>query len=403
MISKTKEHVLIIGGGFGGVKAALELVDDERFAVTLLTEDTDLRYYPTLYHTATGGHRANSSIPLNQIFYGKDITLVKATAETLDRKAKTIKTTTGDLHAYDTLIVGLGVITNYFGIPGLAENSYSIKSQSEVARFKKHLHDQMLSDRRPDLNYVIVGGGPTGIELSGALPEYLEHIMNNHGIKRRAIHIDLIEAAPRLLPRMPLDTSRAVKRRLKRIGVKLHLNSIVQGATSEDLTVNGKPIRSHTVVWTAGVTNNPFFTENHFVIMSRGKVAVDTYLQSEDSIFVIGDNANTPFSGLAQTALVDGKFVAHNLRRRASGQLMKSYSAKQPATVIPAGPYWAAVCWGNLRIYGKAGWLLREAADFIGFFDLQPLSEATKQFLTEFQHQDNCEVCSIAQLSAARA
>jgi NADH dehydrogenase len=403
MNTKTKEHILILGGGFGGVKAALELVDDERFTVTLLTEDPDLRYYPTLYHTATGGHRANSSIPLEQIFHNKEISVVIATAQLLDRKAKTIRTTAGETYSYDTLIIGLGVITNYFGIPGLAENTYSIKSQSEVVRFKKHLHDQMLSDRRPDLNYVIVGGGPTGIELSGALPEYLEHIMKNHGIKRRAIHIDLIEAAPRLLPRMPLDTSRAVKRRLKRIGVQLRLNSIVQGATADELTVSGKPIRSHTVVWTAGVTNNPFFNDNHFILMSRGKVAVDTYLQSEDSIYVIGDNANTPFSGLAQTALVDGKFVAENLRRRASGQQMKSYNAKQPATVIPAGPYWAAVCWGNLRIYGKAGWLLREAADFIGFSDLQPLPKATKQFLTEFQHQDNCEVCSIAQISAARA
>jgi NADH dehydrogenase FAD-containing subunit len=133
--------------------------------------------------------------------------------------------------------------------------------------------------------------------------------------------------------------------------------------------------------------------------MGRGKVAVDVYLQAEDNIFVIGDNANTPFSGLAQTALRDGTFVARNLRRRAAGKQFKSYDAKQPITVIPAGPHWAAVCWGKLRIYGWLGYAIREAADLIGFHDLEPWTNATKQFLTEFSVQDNCPVCAAASLN----
>src|SRR4051812_30067129 len=166
----TKEKVLVVGGGFGGVKAALELSEDKKFEVTLLTDDIDLRYYPTLYHTATGGKRANSSIPLAQIFAGKHINLEQGIAQTLDRKAKTITTVQGKIYNYQTLVLGLGVVTNYFGIPGLAEYSYSIKTQAEVACFKTHLHKQMEDERRPDLHYVIVGAGPTGIELAGALP-----------------------------------------------------------------------------------------------------------------------------------------------------------------------------------------------------------------------------------------
>ncbi len=83
--------------------------------------------------------------------------------------------------------------------------------------------------------------------------------------------------------------------------------------------------------------------------MGRGKVAIDVYLQAEPDIFVIGDNANTPYSGLAQTALRDGEFVAKNLKRRANGKQFKSYGAKQPVTIIPAGPKWAAVIWGKVR------------------------------------------------------
>lgn len=392
-----KHKVLVVGGGFGGVKAALELCEDPHFHVTLISDDSELRYYPTLYHTATGGKRVNSSISYSLIFAKKTIEIVTATATTLDRKNRTLVTSDGQLFDYDSIILGLGVVTNYFGIPGLPEYSYSIKSQAEVARLKAHLHQQLTDYRQPDLNYVVVGAGPTGIELAGALPAYLKQIMRNHGLSPRRVHVDLIEAAPRLLPRMPRDLSRTVKRRLSKLGVKLYIGSIVQGQTADELTINGKPIRSHTVIWTAGVTNHPFFAANNFVMMGRGKVAVDTYLQADENVFVLGDNANTPYSGLAQTALVDGTFIAKNLKRRARGKNFKSYVAKQPFTVIPVGKHWAAVCRGNLRIYGVLGWLLREAADFIGFKDLEPWQLATKQWLSEFSNQDDCEVCSASQ------
>ncbi len=205
---KKPERVLIVGGGFAGVKAALELADDPHFAVTILSDDTDLRYYPTLYHTATGGQRANSSIPLSRIFEDKPVAIIQGKVVTLDRKTKTITTENGLAYNYDALVIGLGVVTNYFGIPGLADYAYSIKSQAEVARFKAHLHKQLTDEHHPDPHYVIVGAGPTGIELSGALPAYLKQIIKNHGLPARRLHIDLIEAAPRLLPRLPKETSR---------------------------------------------------------------------------------------------------------------------------------------------------------------------------------------------------
>ncbi len=291
-----RQKVLIVGGGFGGVKAALDLADDHRFDVTLISNEAELRYYPTLYHTATGGRRANSSIPLSVIFQSKRLVIVKDTAVSLDKKARTLTTESKKVYPYDTLILALGVVTNYFGIPGLDKFSFSIKSQSEVERLKKHLHDQLTADHKPDLNYLIVGAGPTGIELAGSLPSYVSRTMKSHGLPIRKVHIDLIEAAPKLLPRLPKDTSRRVARQLKRLGIKILTGSVVQGETADSLMVNGKPIQSHTVIWTAGVTNNPFFSSNGFSIMNHGKVAVDVYLKADDNIYVIGDNANTPYS-----------------------------------------------------------------------------------------------------------
>jgi NADH dehydrogenase len=391
-----KHHVLIVGGGFGGVKAALEMADDPRLSVSLLSDDSDLRYYPTLYHTATGGPKANSSIPLTRIFEDKTVEIINGQVVSIDRKAKSVTTVDGRVFEYDSLVIGLGVVTNYFGIPGLPEYAYSIKTQAEVARFKDHLHQQLNEDKRPDLNYVIVGAGPTGIELAGALPGYLNQIIKNHNLAARKVHIDLIEASPRLLPRLSKDISTKVQKRLKKLGIKLYVGSAVTAETADELTVNGKPIRSHTVIWTAGVTNHPFFKENQFVLTKRGKVGVDAYLQAEDNIYVIGDNANTPYSGLAQTALHDGEFVAKNLKRKAAGKSLKSYVVKQPITVIPAGPHWAAVLWSGVHFTGRSGWFIREAADFMGFHDVEPWPVAMKQFMTEFERQDECEVCSTA-------
>lgn len=388
-----KERVLIVGGGFGGVKAALELADDDRFKVTLLSDQPFLRYYPTLYRTATGGLGANSNIPLKKLFEEKDITVALGRATSVDRKVKTVTTDDERVFPYDTLILALGVVTNYFGIQGLQEFSYSIKSITEANRFKKHLHQQLIDERKPDLNYVIIGAGPTGIELAGSLPKYLHEIMDRHGIERRKVHVDLIEAMPRLLPRLPRDASRMIQRRLKRLGVNLYVGQAVQGETADELMVNGKPIRSHTVVWTAGVTNHPFFRDNAFALTVRGKVFVDAYLQAEDNIFVIGDNANTPYSGMAQTAIFDGAFVAHNLIRRADGKEFAGYKVARPITVIPAGERWAALLWGRLRIYGWLGWFLHELSNLKGFLDYEPLPEAIAQWATEFGTEESCPVC----------
>ncbi|HEX8227104.1 MAG TPA: NAD(P)/FAD-dependent oxidoreductase [Candidatus Saccharimonadales bacterium] len=391
----SKQKVLIVGGGFGGIKAALELADhsSQQYDITLVSDQPNFRYYPALYRTATGGTPANSSIPLARLFKDKPVTLHQGTAVKLDRLTKSLELKDGGSIPFDILILGLGVVTNYFGIPGMQEYSYSIKSHDEIARLKEHLHQQLADERKPDLNYVIVGAGPTGIELAGALPEYLDRIMTYHEVKRRAIHIDLVESNNRLLPRMPKDTSAMVTRRLKKLGVKLYTKKAVQGVAADQLTVSGKPIRSHTVIWTAGVTNHPFFKENGFMMTPRGKVVIDMYLQAEENIYVIGDNANTPYSGMAQTALLDGIYVAENLKRRAEGEDPKGYKVKKPITVIPVGDFWASVVWGKLRLYGWPAWTMREAADLLAFADYEPWWKAGKQWLTGFQEEETCDTC----------
>lgn len=389
-----KTNVLVVGGGFGGIKTALELADNTNFDVTLLSSQTDFRYYPTLYHAATGGRMAASSIALTEIFKDKGVKVEKGTVKKINRQAKSLKTSAGKEYKFDQLVIALGVVTNYFGIKGLKEYSYGIKSQEEARKLRDHIHKLILDDGRPDQNYVVIGGGPTGVELAAALPAYIRHIIKMHGLRNKKLHIDLVEAAPRLMPRMPRDYSKAVAKRLRQLGVTLYLNQAVQAETADALMVSGHPIESHTVVWTAGVTNHPFFDDNKFTFGEHGKVKVDEFLQAEDGIYVIGDNADTPFSGMAQTALYDAKFVAANLTRQAAGHQPKAYKPKKPIYVTPVGPGWAAVLWNKTHIYGWFGWALRSSADFMGYKDYEPWWPASKHWLAEYQEEETCPICA---------
>jgi NADH dehydrogenase len=394
----SEQKILVVGGGFGGIKVALELSkgDDSKFDLTLVSDQANFRYYPALYRTATGGVAAGSSIPLMTILSDKKVTIIQGTAEVIDRKAQTLTLADGEVLDYDIVILGLGVVTNYFGIPGMENFSYSIKSFDAIKRFKEHLHNQIEDERRPDLNYVIVGAGPTGIELAGALPEYLRKVMEIHGVEQKAVYIDLIEAAPRLLPRMPQSVSLHVARRLRRKGVKLYTDSAVQGVAADQLIVGGSPIKSHTVVWTAGITNHPFFKNNGFMLTTHGKVATNLYLEADDNVFVVGDNANTPYSGMAQTAMHDGEYVADVIKRRAKGKDPRSYQIRKPITVIPVGERWATVVWGRVRLSGITGWVLRELADLVAFTDYEPWWKAGRQWLVGFEEEEPCRICQQA-------
>ena len=388
-----KEKLVIVGAGFGGIKAGLLLSNDPNFDVTIINDKDTFRYYPRLYHTATGGNSKETSILLTSIFENHDINIVIDKVSKIDRKNKVFKTESGKDINYDKAIIALGVVTNYFGIEGLQEFSYGIKSKEEAEKLKSHLHQTLITDGSPDRHYVVIGAGPTGIELSGQLAFYMKDLLKNHGMKNKKVKIDLIEAAPRVLPTLSEQTSIAVTNRLKSIGVNVMTGKAVQSENIDTLTVSGKPIKSHTVVWTAGVTNSPFFKENGFKLNEKGKVVVDRYLRAEENIFVIGDNAATQYSGMAQTALVNAVLVSNNLIRSKNGKSMLMDKPKRPISVIPAGKKWAAVIWGRLELFGWLGWILREAADYIAFNDLQPWWKAGAQWTTEFLKDDQCPIC----------
>ncbi len=388
-----KYKVVIVGGGFGGIKAALDLAASHHFNVTLIHDHPDFRYYPTLYETATGGKQSISSIPLTEVFAKVPINLIEDTMVDLDRQNHEVITEKGNKYNYDAVVLALGVETNYFGIKGLQEYSFGIKTIEDANRLKRHLHQQIVEASKPDHNYVIVGGGPTGIELAGVLPHYIHRIIRKHGLGDANVHVDLVEAAPRLLPNSSKKLSRKVTRHLRKRGVKILLNTTVEAETADALTVNNRPIRSHSVIWTAGTLNNPFFVKHGFQMSKKGRVRVDQFLQAEPGIYVIGDNADTPYTGMAQTAIYDGNFVAENITRIANKKELVPYRAKRPIYVFAAGKTWSAVRWGHVEFYGRIGSFVRRFADLVGFHDYEPWKIATSKLIEEYETEDDCPLC----------
>ncbi len=368
-------EITIVGGGFGGVKAALDLSKNKAAHITLITDKPDFQYYPALYSTVTGHSHLESWVPLGKIFAGhNNVDIVIDTITTINKASKSITATSGTVYTYHSLILALGSVTTFFGIEGLDQYAYGIKSASEIAALKQHLLSQFSMPNAADKNFLVVGAGPTGVELASALGTYLRHLEKHYKKPEPKITITLIEAAPRVLPRMSEAASSMVERRLKKLGVHVELNKKVESETADTLIVNGKPIKSHTVIWTSGVANHPFFAANadQFEFAPNHKVVVDSHLRSGDHVYVIGDNAATQFSGLAQTALRDGIYVARHLLHKSK----KKYTAKMPPVVVPVGENWAIFEYKKLRFAGVLGALIRRAADFVGYSDILPFGQA---------------------------
>lgn len=372
-------NITIVGGGFGGVKTALELAKQHDATITLITTKADFQYYPALYGAATGRSHLESWVPLTTIFAGKkNVTIIHDTIEKIDSAQKTLTGVSGETYIYETCVLALGTVTTYFGIQGLETYTYGVKSADEIEELKQHIYADVVEGRGVDKRYIVIGGGPTGVELAAALGSYLKKLSKHLKVTESNMHIALVEASPRVLPRMSEKASASVLKRLEKLGVKVQTGKTVESASEDLLTVSGELMTSDTIIWTSGVANHPFYKANadQFELAPNGRVVVDAHLQVKDSLYVIGDNAATPFTGLAQTALHDALFVARHITSVATGQPVTDYKAVMPPVVVPVGAFWAVFEWRKLRITGIVAAVLRRLADFMGYSDILPLGQA---------------------------
>jgi len=401
-----KNKIVIAGGGFAGVHTALDLAKRNlpNTKITLVSDKPHFEYKGAMYRVVTGSSPMEVCILLSEIFKDSGVEVVEDTIKEVKPEEKMALGASGSEYKYDHLVLALGSETAYFDIPGLAESSFGFKSIKEALALKTHLHrifETANKDDKNDLNkaahFIVVGGGATGTELAGELAVYTRVLAKNHGLDPRFVAIDLIESNPRVLARLPEPVSIKVQKRLRDLGVNLFLNRKVVRKEVEEVFLKDLNLKTKTVIWTAGVTVNPFYrTVKGLSFDERGKVLVDTKLRAvgNKSIFVLGDAASTAHSGMAQTAIQDGRYAAKVVAAQISGGKVEKYKQKPPFYSIPVGPGWAATLVGPITLYGRLGWWLRRVADIRYFLTILPPKKAVLAFQDGKELCESCPVCT---------
>lgn len=389
------KHVVIAGGGFAGLHLARKLRKNKDISVTVINPTPDFRYSPALYRAVVGFKMGIAKIPIDWALLDCPNAILKvATVTGLNADEKSIITDRGEIIAYDQVVFALGAKTTFFGIKGLPELSYGIKTPDEVAKLKQHIHDNLISNNQVH-NYVIVGAGATGVELSGAMASYLKRISRHHKVAQSQVKLHLVEAAPRILGLMSERASKKVTKQLKKLGVKLYLNTKVNAETAHTLQTSNGAIKTDTVIWTAGVQSSEFYKDypRTFSLDKRGKVVVDRHLSVSPSIYVCGDNASTKFSGLALVAVWHASFIAKDIKARMHNKKRPSYIERSPAQVIPAGNGWGVMQYKGLVISGFIVGLVRRVADFVAYRDVIGTAKALTIWTNSDMQEESCTAC----------
>lgn len=409
-------RILIIGGGFGGIAAALALQkhQDKEVNITLVSNLSHFEYHAALYRVMTGQSPLEVCIPLSTIFKHTVIKIVEDTITAINPEKKTVTGKDGSSYGYDSLIFGVGSQTQYYDVPGLQKYSFGVKSITEALELKQHLHElfyreyerQRLFSRvakqknQQPIHLVVAGGGATGVEVAGELAVYSRHLACNHRLDTSQITIDLFEAGKRLLSVMPIWASNLAERRLKALGVTVYLNTAILKEEVEQIYLKDMKMKTKTVIWTAGVGPNDLTRSLPAVTLSKqGKIEVDEHMQARGLVdfYVIGDAAATKYSGMAQTAILDGQFVARTIINQLRGQKTHSYQPQPPSYVVPIGPGWALGEMGGIRLEGKSGWIFRRLVDLRYFLEILPWRSALKVFQSGRRLTETCPTCLAAE------
>ena len=404
------KKVLIIGGGFAGIKTARQLdkISGESLDITLISNKDYFEYYPALYRLVTGTSPIEACVPLTEMLFDTNVQTIKDAIISIDPNTKTVVGASGTTYTADYLILALGSETAYFDLPGLSELSFGFKSVNEALKLKQHIHNLFVdhvqtsvSESVSHFHIVIVGGGASGVEIAGDLVSFLKTLTTSHEVDPSLITIDLIESAPRLLQNINPKVSARVEKRLRSIGVNIYLNRSLVKEEVEEVYLKDMSLRSKTVVWTAGTRVNKLYaTIPGFIFNKKGKVSVDSHLQpvSFNGVYVIGDAADTPYSGLAQTAIYDGTYIAKTIMNDVHGVKTKEYKPKATSYSIPVGDNWGVLSIGKFQFYGYIPYIIRHVIDFMFFSGIVSARKLFSMYREGWKYRKidkSCKNCNI--------
>lgn len=373
-----KTHIVIVGGGFGGLSAAKSLAKNPDLKITLIDKNNYHLFQPLLYQVAMAGlSPAEIAYPLRVLLSSyKNVDILMGKVVSINKEEKYLETEE-DKISFDYLILACGSTTSYFNSPEWEKFAPSLKSLQQATDIRRRVflaferaeREANQEEKKKLMTFVIVGAGPTGVELAGSLGEITRFSIQKdfHHITTEQTRILLVEGGPRVLSSMTPEMSSEAERELKELGVEVRTNSKVSKISDDGIVIGDEFIPASTVLWAAGVASNPINKTLDVELDRQGRVIVqkDLRVPGFPYIFVIGDQAhcqspieNVALPGLAPVAMQQGRFVGKIIRRTVEGREVPDtfvYTDKgQMATI---GRSRAVAMYKGLSFAGFTAWM----------------------------------------------
>jgi NADH:ubiquinone reductase (H+-translocating) len=369
-------RVAILGGGFGGLNAA-QALRRAPVQVTLIDRRNHHLFQPLLYQVATAAlNPSDIAIPIRRVLRRQDnAEVILGEAMAIDVPGRRVLLRDGAV-PYDFLVIATGATHAYFGHPDWEKDAPGLKTLEDAIAIRRRVLVAYEAAEREDdpvrreewLTFVVVGGGPTGVELAGALAEIARHVLARdfRRIDSRTARVVLIEAGPTILPAYVPELSEKAAARLRRMGCEVLVGSAVTQVDAAGVVAGGRRIRSRCVLWAAGVAPSPIARSLGVPLDRAGRVKVerDLSIPGAPEVFVIGDLAASddeqgrPIPGLAQPAIQGGRHAARQILRTLRGEAREPFHYFDKGTLATIGRNAAVAQIGRIRSEGFFAWLL---------------------------------------------
>jgi NADH dehydrogenase len=371
------KEVLVVGAGFGGLEAARALARDSSVRVTVVDQRNHHLFQPLLYQVATAGlNPADIAVPIRAQFSrapNAEVRLGRVAGVDLGRKRLSLED--GTELGWDFLVLAGGAQHSYFGHPEWEEFAPGLKTLEQATEIRRRLlsafesaeHEQDPAAQRRLLNFVIVGGGPTGVELAGAIADISRTVLvrDFRNIDPASARVLLLEAGPRILPAFAEELSRHAAEDLRALGVEVRTSSAVTGIDALGVNIGGERIEAKSIFWAAGVQASSLSRLLGVELDRAGRVMVDADLSipGHPDAFVIGDMAHLEepgrglVPGLAPAAIQEGKAAARNILASIGGRPRKPFRYRDKGMMATIGKHKAIAQTGPIRLTGFLAWL----------------------------------------------
>ena len=396
---KFEKHIVIVGGGFAGVAAALHLkrsLDRVPVKVTIINKHTYHLFTPSLYEVATSEEpKKNVAIPLKKIF-PEGVKIIHDKVEKIDTATQTLIMKDKDKVNYDYLVLATGSQPAYMGIPGLKEYATGFKNMHDALTIKEQIKNLCCKDGKCNtkVKVLIGGGGFAGTELAAELLTYKDKIAEQHGLDKNCLDITIIQGSDKLLKELDTHVSDIATERLNEPNVHFAFGGHIKEVKKDMVyTDDGKSYPYEILIWTGGVTPNKLALENNLPVTKRGALLVNDYLQVQGftNIFSAGDSAGYVIDektqrtapNVAQVAEEQGQTVGENIAHLIKGETMKPYNFRHWGYVVPIKGYFAvAELVHNIRLTGFNGWVMQQLVLLRYLFGILPVWRALQRFDT---------------------